>query len=179
MLSEALMKKICFMIMFFCLFLWSCVGAQYIKQPYTSIEKIMHVPGFNKNEIYDQTKIFIAENFRSAKAVLEYENKETGTIIGNGNIIYPAESGMAALALANWRTNFTMRVDIKDEKFRCTFINIKVAWPASFDVTTGVRAAGERSIGFEQESVNIKKELLKIPDLIAFHIKKGKTNDNW
>jgi len=55
------MKKICFMIMFFCLFLWSCVGAQYIKQPYTSIEKIMHVPGFNKNEIYDQTKIFIAE----------------------------------------------------------------------------------------------------------------------
>jgi len=173
------MKRICFMIVFVCLFLMSCVGAQPIKEPYTSLEKIVNVPGANKDEIFDQTKIFIAENFRSAKAVMEYENKEKGTIIGNGSIQYPAEDGMAAVALANWRTNFTIRVDIKDEKFRCTFSNIKVAWPASYNPTVGARPAGERPIGFEQESVNIKNGLLKIPDEIALHVTKKKTKDNW
>jgi len=177
--SEALMKKICFIMMLGCLFLLSCVGAQHIKEPYTTIEKIIEVPGVSKNDIYDQTKIFIAENFRSAKDVIEYENKEGGTVIGNGSIKYPAEAGLAAVALANWRANFTIRVDIKDGKFRCTFSNIKIAWPASYDRTIGARPAGERPIGHEEESVNVRKELLKIPDAIAFHLKHKRTKDNW
>lgn len=179
--EDIIMKKGKYVSILMVFILIGCIKGQYIKEPYTSVEKIVEVPGYTQNEIFDQTKIFIAENFRSAKAVMEYENRETGTIIGNGNIKYPTDGGFQAMALSTFRTNFTIRVDIKDGRLRCIFSNIKISWPSRYDRTLGASSAGERSItdGFEQESVSVKNELLKIPDEIAFYIKKSKTKDTW
>ena len=42
---------------------------------------VYEVPEKSKDQIYSSTKIWIAENFRSAKAVIEYDNKEEYTLM--------------------------------------------------------------------------------------------------
>ena len=79
--------KLIFGIIF--LFLTGCAGLQPITDSDRTFERVVEAPGYSKEQIFNGTKIWIAENFKSAKAVLEYENKDTGTIIGNGIISYP------------------------------------------------------------------------------------------
>lgn len=152
-----------------------CAGMQ--GKPAVNLEKIVAVRSFTKNQIFDQTKIYIAENFKSAKAVVEYENKETGIIIGNGRIPFPTDGGMQAVALKDWTTAFTMRVDIKEERFRCTFSNIAIEWPATYGAYG--HPAGGRSIFYEQEFERVSNALLSIPLEIERSIKRSKTKDSW
>lgn len=62
------MKIFRFAIILVSLIFCGCVGPQPMQETYTTFEKIIEVPNYTKNEIFDQTKIFIAENFRSAKS---------------------------------------------------------------------------------------------------------------
>ena len=64
-------------------FFIGCAGMQPVTEADRTFERIVPAPGHNKDEIYDSVKMWIAENFRSAKAVIEYDNKQAGTIIGN------------------------------------------------------------------------------------------------
>lgn len=82
-------------------------------------QKVFEVPGLGKDEIFEQSKIWIAKNFKSSKAVIEYENKEKGIIIGNG-----AVRGYANGGLAVFNVFFTLEEEIKDGKVRVTTNNI-------------------------------------------------------
>lgn len=107
-----------------------CTNLQPLPNDAKNFSAVFEAPGASKDQIYTSTKIWVAENFRSAKAVLEYENKEDGTIIGNGIVSYPC-TGFDCVAKNDWKVPFTMRVDIKDQKFKLTFSNIGLSWPAS------------------------------------------------
>ncbi len=112
------------------LLLTSCAGLEPVPDSERTFEGVFEAPGFTKDQIFTATRIWIAENFRSAKAVVEYENKEEGTLIGNGVISYPC-NGIDCIAKGNWKVPFTMRVDMKDQKFRLTFSNLRLTWPPS------------------------------------------------
>lgn len=153
----------------FVLLIVGCAGLKPVED--TTIERIVNAAGFSKEQIYDGTKIWIAQNFRSAKAVLEYENKEDGTIIGNGSIPYPRR-------MVDAKVPFTMRVDIKEGKFRLTFTNLQVSWDAHYSVWSGARPAGERPMN--QEEFNLTKvELLKFGDEILASLQKDKHKSDW
>jgi hypothetical protein len=121
------MKAITFFAM---LLLTSCAGLEPVPESERTFEGVFAAPGFTKDQIFTATRIWIAENFRSAKAVIEYENKEDGTLIGNGVISYPCD-GIDCIAKGDWKVPFTMRVDTKDQKFRLTFSNLRLTWPPS------------------------------------------------
>jgi len=82
-------------------------------------EFVVDFPGLQKQQIFDGTLKWIAKNFRSAKAVIEYQDKESGSIIGNGIVPFNAEG-----AWVGGNLSFTMKVDTKDEKARIRFINL-------------------------------------------------------
>ena len=105
------MKKVVYSIILL-LVLAGCASMQQVDQSENYFERIVHATGVPKDKIYNSTKMWVAENFRSAKAVLEYEDKESGTIIGNGTIKYPC-SGLECIGSGDWKVFFTMRVDIK------------------------------------------------------------------
>ena len=155
-----------------------CAGMQQITEADRTFERIVQVPGHKKDNIYDFTKIWIAENFRSAKAVIEYENKDAGTIIGNGAIKYPCK-GMECVAKNDWKVLFTMRVDTKDEKFRLTFSNLKLTWPPSYNSTFGAQRGHEGPVSTKADLDTIKPVLLKFGDEIRSHMEKGATKNNW
>ncbi|MFX9397393.1 DUF4468 domain-containing protein, partial [Acinetobacter baumannii] len=77
-------------------------------------EKVYQIDGLNQAQIYDGARQWFAVAFASANAVIQYEDKASGTIIGKGNMRYPC-SGMECLAMTgNERVDFTVRVDTKD-----------------------------------------------------------------
>lgn len=164
--------------MVFLISILGCAGMQLITEADRTFERIIHVPGHNKDNIYDSTRIWIAENFKSAKAVIEYENKEMGTIIGNGSIKYPC-SGIEHIAKSEWKFLFTMRVDIKNEKIRLTFSNLKLTWPPSYNSTFGAQPGYEGPIGTVGDLDTIKPVLLKYGDRIRSHMEKGAARSDW
>ena len=70
----------------------------------------------NKDDAFELSKIWLANSFNDSKAVIEYSNKEDGTIVGKG-IFRNVDYGM--LFIAN--TRFTLKIDIKDNKSRLSF----------------------------------------------------------
>ena len=110
------------------LLLTGCEGTQPIREADKGrpIEFVQEVPGKTKDDIFDATKVWVAENFHSAKAVIEDANKDVGRLIGNGRIDYPCDKGCV---LSGRIINFTLRIDMKDGKFKTTFTNITLYTP--------------------------------------------------
>src|SRR5699024_5708796 len=97
---------------------------QWLDNDIVTFERGVEAPGNSSDEIYKGTNVWIAENFQSAKRVIELDSQEDGLIIGNGRIDYPC-NGINCMGTAD-TASFTMRVDIKDERFRLSFTNIKL-----------------------------------------------------
>lgn len=157
--------------------LYGCAGMQPIAEADRTFERVVEVPGYSKDQIYSSTKIWIAENFKSAKSVIELDSKEDGIIIGNGIIQYPC-SGMECLAKSDWKVPFTMRVDMKDQKFKISFSNIKLSWPAKY--SSGISSpAYDGPVNSQGNMDVIKPALLKFGDDILASINSSKSKSNW
>jgi len=159
------------------IFLAGCAGLQPITDADRILERVVEAPGYSKEQIFNGTKIWIAENFKSAKAVLEYEDRDAGILIGNGIIPYPCR-GLECIAKVNWKVPFTMRVDIKDQKFRLTFSNLHLSWPPSYSRTYGAQSGHDGPIGTQGALDAVRPKLLKFGDqlLVSFGKEKGKSD---
>jgi len=143
-----------------------------------TIERIVPAPGYSKEQIFNGTKIWIAENFSSAKSVIEHEDKEAGVFIGNGIISYPCYvGGMECRAKASWTVPFKMRVDIKDQRFRVTFTNVRISWPATYGQFAS--PAYDRLAEYQEELNLIKPVLLNFGDKILASFQKDKVKNDW
>jgi hypothetical protein len=107
-----------------------CAGLEEIKPEEKTFSAVYEAPGAAEKKIFDGTKLWIAENFRSARNVIDFENGAEGVIISKGSIKFPCEtSNLTCFSMSDWNVNFTMRSDIKDGRFRLTFSNLEVAMP--------------------------------------------------
>ena len=140
-----------------------------------SIVRIYDVPGVKRADIYRSVNLWIAESFRSAKAVTEYQDRST--VIGNGIIDYPCTTYCEFQG--NWRVPFTMRVDMKDERMRVTFTNINLAIPATYNRTFGVIPAYEGPIKTQNDLDAISPKLIALGDALAAAVTAPKKSDDW
>lgn len=110
--------------------------------------KVVEVPGKNQAEIYEGARQWIAENFKSSKAVIEYESRDTFTVIGNAK-------SADVVACVSWgiiKTTFdatcmhpasmlyTMKVESKDGRMRISVPNIalsRAAYSSSLGSSNG------------------------------------------
>lgn len=124
-LTGGIMKKLIMVVML--LVVSGCAGLKTVPSSELESEKVFQVPNMKKDEIFEKSKMWIAKNFKSAKAVIEYENKETGAIIGNGIVSGTTNGGLAPIS-----AEFTMEVDIKDEKVRIKITNVHMTINSPF-----------------------------------------------
>jgi hypothetical protein len=156
--------------------LFGCASAQPISEADRTFDRVVDAPGYTQDQIYNFTKIWIAQNFKSAKSVIELDSKEDGIIIGNGIINYPC-TGMDCMVKSDWRVPFTMRVDIKNEKFRVSFLNIRLSWPSSYSSGMAIPAY-DGPVNTQGHMDEIKPALLKFGDeLLASMGATGNSND--
>ncbi|OJU95082.1 MAG: hypothetical protein BGO19_02335 [Acinetobacter sp. 38-8] len=90
------------------------------------IEIIRDIPNMSKDKIYTSTKQWIAQTFVSAQDVIQFDDKEAGTLIIKGNVDYPCSGNWSCThhGLTNDAIDFTMKVDMKDQKMRITVDDI-------------------------------------------------------
>jgi hypothetical protein len=129
----------------------------------TTVQKVIEVPGIPKDIIYERSRIWIAKTFRSSKAVIEYENKETGVIIGNGVIHYTLTAGFSS---AEVPVRFTMKEDIKDGRIRITFDNL-------YEGTL------EMPVKYRQSMDRIRPKLLSLADSLGEAVRSPQDSKPW
>jgi len=105
-------------ILFFSSVLIGCVTT-----PYKPIEtsEVISIPAQSQKDIYNKTRQWFSQNSVSGKSVVDYEDPETGTIIGNGI----ADIGTDMLGIIKYSINYNIRVDTKDGKFRALTTIVK------------------------------------------------------
>ena len=124
--------------------------------------QIYDVPNMSKGQIYEGSLKWIAENFKSAKSVIEYQNAADGVLIGNGMINYPC-AGFECIGKASWRVKFTMKVETKDGKFKTDFKNLLLDMPATVS-EFGSYPAMELPIQTRGDLDAVKPKLLEFGD---------------
>jgi hypothetical protein len=150
-----------------------------VKEEDKTFSQVYETPGYNKDSLFEKVKIWIATNFKSAKSVIEYENKVDGTIIGNGVIAYPCSGVMDCLTKGDWKVPFTMNVDMKDNKFRLTFSNLQLAWPPRSD-SLGYHPANPGSpMAMQSDYDAVKSKLLTFGEEIRASLSKEPKDDKW
>ena len=153
------------------LMLSGCASAIPMNAKETNLQVVIETPGNSKDQIFEKSKQWIARNFRSAKSVIEYENKTEGKIIGNGVINIPQDT-IEAMGGVQKTGQFTMIEEIKDGKARLSFENIMVYTPPSYN-------GGER-VTMQGEFERFKPALLQLPsDLQAFILTAENKDDGF
>lgn len=130
------------------------------------IEEIVEVPNKNQNEIYDQARQWFTNYFVSGESVIDYEDKESGTIIGKGL----SDSGSFNFVSLS-RFKYKIKVDTKDNKARITvnLINYEVKIGDSPYEKTDVLITAENEkiakVKMEKTLSDLKEHLLSSEDL--------------
>lgn len=116
-----------------------CAAATPVKQEDMTYQKVIDLPKQSKDAVFEKSKQWIAVTFKSAKAVIEYDSKSEGVIIGNGSMKRP----ISAVHISGDGTiSYTMREDIKDGKARLLFDNLTAYSPPSYNTITGALPGG-------------------------------------
>lgn len=147
--------------------------------PITNVQKVYDMPSLTQPQIYDASRQWFAESFKSANAVIQYEDKTSGSIIGKGNMRFPCIGAFQCLAYATATVDFTIRVDTKEGKMRVTYNDLTIKRPASY--TSGIfQSASENPVSLESEKSAVSAKLDVLTDQMAEKIKSGqKYNSNW
>lgn len=124
-----------------------------------NIETVIEVPGYSKEMIYYSSRMWLAEIFMSEQTVIEYENIESGTIIGNGVIPYPCD-GLECVVRGNWNVPFTLKIEAQADMFSTTFSNIRLSMPSSGSVDSGIYNPGGIAPVWRKADMDVIKPVL-------------------
>jgi hypothetical protein len=157
-----------------------CAISPPVQSEPAKFEKIYEIQGLAKDQIYDGVRQWFAIAYKSADAVIQYEDKSAGTIIGKGNMAFPCTGALNCMANQNVLLTFTTRVDSKDGKMRVTYDDLMKKSNPSY--SNGIRLNGYEipiaKNSYDAEMVQSKLNLLS--DEMASKIQKQqKVNSDW
>ncbi|GAB60752.1 DUF4468 domain-containing protein [Rheinheimera nanhaiensis] len=106
------MKKF-YISIFLLIFLQACASTSFVEYKPIEINEVIPVQNKNKTEIYTKARQWFTNYFISGESVIDYEDKESGTIIGKG----AADNGYVNI-VSRSRISYKIKVDTKDNKVR-------------------------------------------------------------
>lgn len=137
----------------------------------STIDLVVEAPGYSQSQIYTYTKNWLAATFASAKAVIQNDDRESGTIIGNVIVEYICTDSILECNFnMTKRLEGTMRVDIKNEKFKMSFSNMSI-----YDSSD----QGARSIYKRELEGDARRAVAKTAESLRSSFNKEQTKTNW
>src|SRR5262245_32674789 len=74
-----------------------------------------------KDALFTQTVLWIAENFRSPRSVLQFQDRDLGTIVGNGSYDMSVDgSFLPFFSPLSVPVTYRVRIDVRDNRYRMT-----------------------------------------------------------
>lgn len=125
----------------------------------------------DKDELFNRTRLWLAETFVDSESVIELEDKEAGLLVGNGGMDYtfplvPPMDGQ-----------FSLRIDIKDGKLRTTYSNFRIYQSGTQFTSAGWSAIREGTPNdYPQQSIDTAKRL---NDSLKTFVQQSEADDNW
>ena len=146
------------------------LGGCVTTQPYVpqEIVKVVEIPGKSKDEIFTKSRQWFSQYFVSGESVVDYENQEAGTIIGNGI----AENGRDPFGLVAYDFHYNMRIDIKDEKFRATTSITK-------HTNTDSKSTYDTSYVDDERKRKAEAKVSSVVEDLKNYIQSDKVNSDW
>lgn len=80
-------------------------------------DSVVQAQGKTVKEIYPLIKMWVSENFKSAKSVIQMDDPDNGILICKGNFEYKAPGGMTYRVI-DGRVDFTLKVQVRDGRYR-------------------------------------------------------------
>lgn len=139
-----------------------------------TFDLIVDTPGKSKDQIYLSSKVWIAESFKSSKAVLEIDSKQDGLLLGNAIIKYPCK-GFSCITYEGWTSPFTLKIEMKEEKFRVTFSNIQLSLPGQ----PGYSAPSTFPITEQSDLDRIKPALVQLAHDLENAVKRSSSQQDF
>lgn len=177
------MKTYCALALSFLLLLTPPISTEAKQPPLTEDERtiiqVFDAEGASKEAIFQASKMWIAENFKSAKAVIEFEDADSGTIVGNGAIAYPCTGGWTCRMRAeSWKVTFTMKLEAKDGRFRLSFTNVLMSYPPYNNMGVS-RPAYDEPVSSRENMANIRAKLLGFGPELAARLGAARADSGW
>jgi len=98
--------------------LTSCISIQTVESSKIQNSQVIKLrTDMNKSKIFKKAKKWITANFRSAKAVIEYENEEEASITSNTSL-----KAKCLGIYSDCKYHVSMRLDAKNGRIRVKFI---------------------------------------------------------
>jgi hypothetical protein len=178
------MKKVCVLLLFVIL-----TTSNYYSQQEFVFNKIDSVAK-TKTQLYSDTKVFIAETWKSAQSAIQNDDKEAGFILVKG---YSDQISKRFGGYYEYGFNYTVKFLFKDNKVKCVIENItcnngywKSTGTPSQCTCHSVYADFERSGMFDCSKKDwdvmvgsLKLELQGILDSYFINMKKKSQNADW
>ena len=90
----------------------------YAAEPFEVV--IVKRASMDKSAIFDGAVLWMAENFKSSKEVIDMKDKDIGVIVGNG--VVDVKIGW----MVKNPFSFKLKLDVKDKKYRMTFKDVQM-----------------------------------------------------
>ncbi|EKF48438.1 hypothetical protein J671_2258 [Acinetobacter sp. 1130196] len=149
------------------------------QQAMPEVSQVIEIPNKSKDQIFEDSKIWIAQSFKSANNVIQYADKSTGSIIGKGNIQYPCDGFIDCGAFGNDKVNFTIKIDTKDNKARVTINDVTRTNLTYVQGGYNVNMGKEVPINIIQHQQKIAVKLNSVIDQYKTAITSTQSNANW
>lgn len=129
------------------------------------IRQVSEIPGVSKQELFEGAKLWVASSFSSDLDVIQYANREQGTIIGKTSLPYGRPSKWGGADRFDFR--FTVTVETKEGRIRTTFSEMALVGYHGFE-------------GIRKDDMNeIRPQLLAAVDALVAMFKKEPQQDEW
>lgn len=146
-----------------------------------------------KSELYSDTKMFIAQEWKSAKDVIQNDDKESGMILVKGTT---KESVVYMMGFHEFYFSYTVKFMVKDGKHKIMIDNvgcvshtakvngkIAVGYPTlvgdNYPEEKGVRLTGLNEKRYLELMSSLKIDIQSIVDEYEKFIVKKTTTENW
>jgi hypothetical protein len=116
-----------------------------------SFDSVFNVPDLTKDDIYSRCKEWIANYFKSAKDVINMDDKESGILKMKGASKPPNEKSIAFVT-------YDLYVYIKDKKYKCVFNNLEFLADGQSE-----KVAAEYPLLFTKEDASMEHFELRRP----------------
>ena len=105
------------------------LGILPLKDGKVTYDGVVQVDSINKDELYKRAKRWFIETYKSAKDVIQLDDKENGEVIGKGFFeIYWQVTFMSGQNINVWQT---MKIQVKDGRYRYEITDFNVKYYVS------------------------------------------------
>jgi hypothetical protein len=103
--------------LFFLLFSLKCFAQNDTDTLSFSYSGVQYVDSVSAGQLYSRAKLFVAENFRSAKDVMQLDDKESTTLVAKGVMVPIIKIPILGNSEYGY-VHFAMKIQTKDGKYR-------------------------------------------------------------